>query len=69
MLRDYEPKNWTTDQFSLNEDAQGYPVWVARPYLDFPCCICKHGNKDQNDEPCSYCGHNQNSAASRKPLL
>lgn len=66
MLRDYEPKDWTTDQFNLNTDAEGNPRWVVRPYLDFPCCVCKHGDKEQNDDPCYRCGHNQNSAAANR---
>lgn len=65
-LRDYEPPDWTSDQFSLAEDAQGNPRWLVRPMLCFPCCVCKHGEKDQEEDPCHRCGHNVNSAASQR---
>ena len=65
MLRDYEPKDWTTDHFRLAEDAKGNPRWSVRPLLSFPCCVCKHGNKEQTEDPCYHCGHNVNSTAEK----
>ena len=65
MLRDYEPGDWTTDQFKLSENAEG-TVKPLAPLLAFPCCVCVYGAQDQDADPCCRCGHNVNSSASRR---
>jgi hypothetical protein len=50
-LRDWSCDN---DKFEPADDCRG----LSR--LHFPCCVCKHRDKTDRDDPCSKCGHNLN---------
>lgn len=42
------------DKFELDEPKGG---------LSFPCCVCKHRNGTDRDEPCRHCDHNLGAVA------
>ena len=65
MLRDHEPNDWTTDQFKLNEDSHGNPLFTGD--FSFPCCCCAHCWNNPETEPCGYCGYNVNASLHNRP--